>query len=126
MTISWGTIKEYINLVGLVLDFFGFILLLREWWVAFLTQQRELELYQRRFRQEDMDRLQRQNANEILRNHLDTIKNMRERSETEAEIQDISTQLKNRRGLFQLSAFCIMVGFILQIVASIPSTLIGS
>mmetsp|Transcript_19506 Transcript_19506/g.29346 ORF Transcript_19506/g.29346 Transcript_19506/m.29346 type:complete len:126 (+) Transcript_19506:89-466(+) len=117
---TWAEIKEIVNFAGLVLDFFGFVLLLREWWVAFLTQQRELVILQRRFRQEEIDRMQSQHAGESLRKHLSTIRHVRDRTETQTEIEELSEQLKSRRVLFLVAALCISVGFILQIVASIP------
>lgn len=119
---SWAEIKEIVNFAGLVLDFFGFVLLLREWWVAFLTQQRELIILQRRFRQEEIDRMHSQNAGESLRQHLATIRHVRDRTERRTEIEELTEQLKSRRVLFLVAALCISIGFILQIVASIPSS----
>mmetsp|Transcript_15300 Transcript_15300/g.16971 ORF Transcript_15300/g.16971 Transcript_15300/m.16971 type:complete len:127 (-) Transcript_15300:214-594(-) len=120
---SWSDISSYINFAGLILDFIGFIILLREWWIAYLSQQQELELYQKRFRQEQLDQLQQNNQSNLspqLQKHMETVKNQRGKTQTMEEMKDIATKLKSRRGLYVIATALIMGGFLMQIVASIP------
>jgi len=120
---SWSDISSYINFAGLILDFIGFIILLREWWIAYLSQQQELELYQKRFRQEQLDQLQQNNQSNLspqLQKHMETVKNQRGKTQAMEEMKDIATKLKSRRGLYVIATALIMGGFLMQIVASIP------
>mmetsp|Transcript_5418 Transcript_5418/g.6305 ORF Transcript_5418/g.6305 Transcript_5418/m.6305 type:complete len:127 (+) Transcript_5418:84-464(+) len=120
---SWSDISSYINFAGLILDFIGFIILLREWWIAYLSQQQELELYQKRFRQEQLDQLQQNNQSNLspqLQKHMEMVKNQRGKTQTMEEMKDIATKLKSRRGLYVIATALIMGGFLMQIVASIP------
>jgi hypothetical protein len=36
--------QQWLTVVGLGLDFTGFMLLLREWWLAFFNEQRQIEM----------------------------------------------------------------------------------
>ena len=64
--------QSWITVAGLVLDLLGFVLLLREWWLAFFHETAALEAERRRAWERSLRHTQRTHASDQLRTHLDT------------------------------------------------------
>ena len=110
--------QQWLTVLGIALDFAGFMLLLREWWLAFFNEERQLAL------EEQLERIR-------------ALRNIRPRQPGEGNpyealerVQDDQAIRKARamhrgaiaarRGTFLLSMGLIVVGFLLQLIGAWP------
>jgi hypothetical protein len=110
--------QQWITVVGLGLDFAGFMLLLREWWLAFFNEQRQIEM------EEQLERVR------ALRNLRPTPQGQRNPFETLERVQDEAALRKARnahraamgarKGTFLFATLLIGLGFVLQIAGAWP------
>ncbi|MFZ1104873.1 MAG: hypothetical protein WAN86_18825 [Hyphomicrobiaceae bacterium] len=110
--------QQWLTTLGIALDFAGFMLLLREWWLAFFNEGRQMEL---------AERLDRMRAVRTLRPRAPGERNpfeQLERVQDESAIRTARTEHRNalaaRRGVFLLATMLIVTGFVLQIVGAWP------
>jgi hypothetical protein len=117
-------LQSWITIAGLVLDLAGFILLLREWWLAFFHETASLEAERRRARELSLRNAHRTHASEQLRAHLDTAARMQdEMAERNAHSRHEAT-LKSRKRMFVLATVLIVTGSVLQILGALPFSLV--
>lgn len=112
--------QQWLTVLGLALDFVGFCLLLREWWLAFYSEGAQMRM------EEDMDRvkavrqLSRAHRDPTERNPYETL----ERMQDEAAVRKARDQLRDSRrargGVFLVAAVLIVAGSVLQIVGAVP------
>lgn len=110
--------QQWITVVGLVLDFSGFMLLLREWWLAFFNEARQIEM------EEQLERVR------ALRNLRPTPQGQRNPFETLERVQDEAAlrrareahraAMASRKGTFIFSTVLIALGFVLQLAGAWP------
>jgi hypothetical protein len=116
-------LQTWITIAGLALDLAGFVLLLREWWLAFFHETASLEAERRRAWERSLRHTQRTHASEQLRTHLDTTNRLQdEMAERNAQGRHEAT-LKSRRRMFVTATVLIVVGSLLQILGALPATL---
>jgi hypothetical protein len=114
------SLQAWLTVSGLTIDFLGFCLLLREWWIAFLSEQSMMA------HEEMLERLQKlrafasQNANDAMRNHLARAGEMQDDMAIRKAREEKRSALRGRRVWF-LSATCLIVaGFLLQLAGAWP------
>jgi hypothetical protein len=110
--------QQWLTVVGLVLDFTGFMMLLREWWLAFFNEERQIAMEEQLDRIRSMRNLRHrapgeQNPYETLDRHQD------ESAIRKARALHRAAMLA-RRGTFIFSMVLIVVGFLLQIAGAWP------
>jgi hypothetical protein len=110
--------QQWLTVLGIALDFAGFMLLLREWWLAFFNEERQLAME---------EQLERVRALRNMRPRQPGVANPYEALERVQDDQAIRkartlhrAAMAARRGTFMLSVALIVVGFILQLVGAWP------
>lgn len=118
----WGgpMIQSWLNVAGLALDFAGFCLLLREWWLAFFNEGRQLELEEQLERARSMRTFASGHASEHQRRHLETSGRMMDDAAVRRARAAYLAARGARRGIFLAAAALIVVGFLLQIAGALP------
>jgi hypothetical protein len=112
--------QQWLTVLGLALDFAGFAMLLREWWLGFYLEGSRLDHEAEMERVRALRHLSRAHRDPTERNPYESLERLQDetavRKAREAAIQ---TRLA-RRGIFLTAAFLIVTGFLLQIVGAVP------
>lgn len=66
-------VQAWLNVAGLSLDAVGFLLLLREWWIAFFSERQQLEMALAHERQQKLRTLTASNRSDEHRRHLEAV-----------------------------------------------------
>jgi hypothetical protein len=110
--------QQWITVVGLALDFAGFALLLREWWLAFFNEGRQIEMAEQLERMRAMRTLIPRDPGE--RNPYESL----ERAQDEMAIRKARTTHRQamaaRKRMFLLATVLIVAGFALQLLGAWP------
>ncbi|MBX9591053.1 MAG: hypothetical protein K2X43_17325 [Hyphomonadaceae bacterium] len=110
--------QQWLTVVGLAFDFVGFMLLLREWWLAFFNEARQIEMEEQLERVRALRNLRP--AQPGQRNPFETL----ERVQDEAALRRTRTvhraAMTQRKGTFLLATTLIVLGFMLQIAGAWP------
>lgn len=112
--------QAWINIAGLSFDFLGFVLLLREWWIAFLSESSLLAHEESLERQQRLRAFAAQNANDAMKRHLSTAGQMQDDMAIRQARDGRRAAMRGRRFWFLSAAVFIVLGFVLQILASLP------
>jgi ferric-dicitrate binding protein FerR (iron transport regulator) len=119
-------VQSWVSVAGIAIDLVGFLLLLREWWLAFFHETAMLDLQQRRAFEQSMRHHQRAAANEQMRGHLDTFARMQdEMAERNVRGRHTAT-LRSRKQAFVLATALIVIGSLLQLAGQIPAELFSA
>jgi hypothetical protein len=110
--------QQWLTTLGIALDFAGFMLLLREWWLAFFNEGRQMEL---------AERLDRMRAVRTLRprapgehSPFERLERVQDESAIRTARAEHRNALATRRGVFLLATLLIVAGFVLQVVGAWP------
>jgi hypothetical protein len=110
--------QQWLSVLGIALDFAGFALLLREWWLAFFNEGRQLEMEEQLERVRAIRNLRPRDPNQ--RNPFETL----ERAQDDQAIRKARgvhrAAMAARRRMFALSIVLIFAGFILQLAGAWP------
>ena len=110
--------QQWLNVLGLALDFAGFMLLLREWWLAFFNERRQIEM------QEQLDRMRAMRTmiprEPSQRNPYESLERAQDEQAIRRARETHRAAMRARRGTFIFSTALIVVGFVLQILAAWP------
>jgi ferric-dicitrate binding protein FerR (iron transport regulator) len=112
--------QNWITVAGLGLDLLGFILLLREWWLAFFHETAVLEAERRRAWERSLRHHQSTHASDQLRSHLDTSHRIHDEMAERAAQGRHEATLKSRKAMFVLATVLIVAGAVLQIIGALP------
>jgi ferric-dicitrate binding protein FerR (iron transport regulator) len=119
-------VQGWISVAGITIDLAGFLLLLREWWLAFFHESATLDFQQRRAFEQSMRHHQRASASDQMRTHLDTFARMQdEMADRNARGRHMAT-LSSRKRAFLLATVLIIVGALLQLAGQIPADLFSA
>ncbi len=110
--------QQWLTVGGLALDFLGFMLLLREWWLAFFNEGRQLEMEERLERMRAMRNLRPLNPGE--RNPWESLERVQDEQAIRKARSVHRTAMAARKGTFLLAALLIIAGFVLQIAGAWP------
>lgn len=121
-----AAVQSWISVAGIALDLIGFLLLLREWWVAFFHENAVLEHQQRRAWEQSLRHHQTAHASDQLRSHLSTHNRIQdEMVERGARARHIAT-LKARKRFFVLATVLIVLGSLLQLAGQLPESVVSA
>lgn len=114
-------IQSWMSVAGISLDLVGFLLLLREWWLAFFHESATLEFAQRHAWQQSLRHHQHTHASEHLRTHLDASHRIHDDMvERSARARHVAT-LRSRKGAFVVATVLIVAGSLLQLAGQLPA-----
>lgn len=112
--------QNWLSVAGIAIDLGGFVLLLREWWLAFFHESATLDFEQRRAFEQSMRHHQRTTATDQLRSHLDNFARMQdEMADRGARGRHLAT-LRSRKRAFVVATVLIIVGGLLQLAGALP------
>jgi len=115
--------QNWITVAGLGLDLLGFVLLLREWWLAFFHEAAMLEADRRRAWERSLRHTQRTHASEQLRTHFDTTARIHDEMAERGAQSRLEATLRSRKRMFVTATVLIVGGSVLQILGALPITL---
>jgi hypothetical protein len=114
LTQSWLTVS------GLTLDFLGFVLLLREWWIAFLSEKSLMAHEENLERQQKLRAFASQNTNDAMRSHLARAGEMQDDMAIRRAREDRRVAQRGRRRWFVAASVLIVLGFAFQLSGALP------
>lgn len=113
-------IQPWLTVAGLLLDAIGFLLLLREWWLGFFSEGRQLEFEQQLERQRSLRNFAQSHGSEQHKSHLERSgRTMDELAVSRARSEHVAAR-GARKGVFILAAVLVAAGFALQIAGAWP------
>ena len=110
--------QQWLTVLGLALDFLGFMLLLREWWLAFFNEGRQMQLAEQLDRMRAMRNMIPRDPRE--RNPYESLERMQDENAIRRARTEHRAAMTARRGVFLLATALIVTGFVLQIVGAAP------
>jgi len=112
--------QQWLNVAGLALDFAGFCLLLREWWLAFFHERRRLEFERQQAWERSLRQSHQAHAPDALRAHLSASQRLHEEMQMRSAQAQHHETLGARKSVFLTATVLIVTGFALQIAGSWP------
>jgi hypothetical protein len=114
-------IQQWFNLAGLCFDFVGVLMLAYEWWIALSADRAAAEraAFENRIRPNPMMQQQMQQNNP----HHATHQHMRDQLQFQRDSAQAQSLRGMRRGWFTAAMLFIALGFLLQILGSLPAGL---
>jgi hypothetical protein len=111
-------IQQWLTVSGLALDFAGFAMLLREWWLAFYNEGRQIEM------EEQLQRMQSlRNLRPVAHGAADPFASLNRMQDDNAIRQARNVHraaMASRRAAFLVAAVLIVAGFALQLAGAWP------
>ena len=114
------TTQSWLTVCGLALDFAGFVLLLREWWIAFLSEKSLLAHEESLERQQKLRAFASQNTSDAMRTHMARAGEMQDDIAIRRARDERRHAQKLRRAWFIAASALIASGFILQLAGALP------
>lgn len=112
--------QAWMTLAGLGLDFAGFLLLLREWWIGMFSEHRQMELEQDLERQQRLRQFARQNAPDAMHRHMDVSGRMMDDAAIRRARDERTGAMRTRRRMFLFASVLVVLGFVLQLAGAVP------
>ncbi len=110
--------QQWLTTIGLALDFAGFALLLREWWLAFFNESRQLEMEEQLERMRAMRTMIPRDPGQ--RNPYESLERVQD-EQAIRKARNIHRQaMAARKRMFVLSMLLIGFGFVLQLAGAWP------
>jgi hypothetical protein len=110
--------QPWLTTIGLALDFAGFALLLREWWLAFFNEGRQLEMEEQLERIRAMRNMIPRDAGQ--RNPYESLERMQDEQAIRKARSVHRQAMTARRRMFLLATTLVVLGFIAQLVGAWP------
>ena len=112
--------QQWLTVAGLALDFLGFCLLLREWWLAFFNENRQLQMEEEFERQRAMRQMTRAHRDPTERNPYESLERMQDEAALRKARVSHRSALGARKSVFVMATLLIILGFALQLIGAIP------
>ena len=112
--------QAWLTVLGLVLDFSGFCLLLREWWLAFFSERAQMAHDESLERQQKLRAFSTKHASEGMRGHLETAGQMQDDMAIRRAREERRGAMQGRRRWFIAASVLIVLGFLLQLAGAVP------
>jgi hypothetical protein len=110
-------IQSWLTIGGLAFDFAGFALLLREWWLAFFNESRQIEAEEQLERARHLRGLRPIPGNDPFT----ALHKMQDDQAVRSARMAHKSAMTARRSVFILAAAFIALGFLLQLAGAWPS-----
>lgn len=118
--------QTWLTVSGLTLDFLGFCLLLREWWIAFLSERSLMAHEELLERQQKLRAFASQNAPDAMKRHMATAGQMQDDMAIRKARSERMQALRGRRFWFICATVLIVLGSLLQLAGALPPTVMPS
>lgn len=112
--------QAWLTVSGLALDFLGFCLLLREWWIAFYSEQTFMAHEETLERQQKLRAFSSQHASDGMRRHLETAGQMQDEMAIRRARDERRAAMHGRRRWFLAASILIVLGFLFQLAGALP------
>ena len=112
--------QAWLTVLGLVLDFLGFCLLLREWWIAFFSEHAQMAHEEALERQKKLRAFSAKHAGDGMRGHLETTGQMQDDMAIRRAREERLNAMRGRRRWFIAASALIILGFLLQLAGAVP------
>jgi hypothetical protein len=116
-------VQNWLSVAGIAIDLAGFLLLLREWWLAFFHESATLDLQHQRAHDQRMRHFQRASASDQVRSHLENFSRMQDEMIERGALGRHAATLRSRKRVFVLATVLIVIGALLQLAGQIPPDL---
>jgi hypothetical protein len=113
--------QAWLTVAGLTLDFLGFCLLLREWWMAFFSEAAQLTYEEALERQQKLRAFASQNTNEAMQRHYAVAGQMQDDMAIRRARDERRAAQSARRRWFVSATVLIVLGFLLQLAGALPA-----
>ncbi len=110
--------QQWLTVAGLALDFTGFMLLLREWWLAFFNEERQIEIEEQFERVRALRHLRPTQLGQ--KNPFEALERVQDEADLRKARNVHRAAMAARKGTFLLATGLIVLGFALQIVGAWP------
>lgn len=110
--------QQWVTVAGLGLDFAGFMLLLREWWLAFFNEERQIEMEEQFGRARALRNLRPAQPGQP--NPFEALERMQDEAAVRQARNVHRAAMAARKGTFLLATVLIGFGFVLQIAGAWP------
>ena len=110
--------QQWLTVLGLALDFAGFALLLREWWLAFFNESRQLEMAEQLERMRAMRTMLPRNPGE--RNPYESLERAQDEQAIRRARGEHRQAMAARKRMFTLAIVLVVTGFTLQLIGAWP------
>ena len=122
---NWGpemtnTLQAWLTVLGLTLDFLGFCLLLREWWIAFLSETTLMAHEEQLERQQKLRAFASQSTSDTMRQHLARAGEMQDDMAIRRARDGRHAAQAGRKRWFLAAAVLIVIGFVFQLFGALP------
>lgn len=111
--------QQWLTIIGLALDFAGFMLVLREWWLAFFNETSQIEMDERLERMRALRNMRP--ATPGQRNPFESLDRMQDDQAVRKARTAHRATLAARKGTFVFAAALIVLGFALQLAGAWPA-----
>jgi hypothetical protein len=119
-------LQDWLQVAGIAIDLAGFVLLLREWWLAFFHESATIAFEQQRSWEQSLRHQHRSHAPDQLRGHLDASARIHdEMVERGARDRHLAT-LRSRKQAFVMATALIVIGGLLQLAGALPASLFSA
>lgn len=108
-----------LTVTGLTLDFLGFCLLLREWWIAFLSEHAMLAHEETLEQQQRMRSFASQTANDAMKRHMAVAGQMQDDMAIKRARNERRAAMRGRRAWFASAAVLILLGSVFQLLGAL-------
>ncbi|HEY7553041.1 MAG TPA: hypothetical protein VH913_26410 [Hyphomicrobiaceae bacterium] len=110
--------QQWLTVLGLALDFAGFTMLLREWWLAFFNENRQMQLAEQLDRARAVRNIRPRAPGE--RNPFEQLERMQDDGAIRKARAEHYAALAARRGAFLAASLLVVLGFLLQLAGAWP------
>src|SRR5262245_6274849 len=110
--------QQWLTVLGLGLDFLGFMMLLREWWLAFFNEDRQMQMAEQLDRMRAMRTMIRRAPGE--RNPYEALERVQDEQAIRRARAEHRTAMAARKGTFVVATLLIILGFVFQLVGAWP------
>ena len=110
--------QQWLTTIGLALDFAGFALLLREWWLAFFNEARQLEMEEQLERMRAMRTIIPRDPGQ--RNPYESLERVQDEQAIRKARSIHRQAMAARKRMFILAMALIALGFLLQLAGAWP------
>jgi hypothetical protein len=112
--------QTWLTVLGLTLDFLGFCLLLREWWLAFFSEKSQMAYEEVLERQQKLRSFASQNASNAMRGHLARAGEMQDDMAIRKMRDERRGIQAGRRRWFMAASVLVVLGFLCQLLGALP------
>jgi hypothetical protein len=117
-------LQSWLSATGIAIDLAGFLLLLREWWLAFFHESATIAYEQNRASTLSARQFHHTHAPDQLKARLETSARMQDdMAERSARARHLAT-LGSRKRIFMLATILIVAGYLLQLAGALPESVL--